>query len=93
MLGVRRTRRTGTKETAVEVAPMRTLDVTDVDDGLPLAWTAVAMSTMRSGDVVEVRVADPALLPDFSAWCRATGNRLLEHTSDNGVLRLVIRRR
>jgi TusA-related sulfurtransferase len=40
-----------------------------------------------------VRVADPALVADFSAWCRATGNRLLEHTSDNGVLRLVIRRR
>jgi tRNA 2-thiouridine synthesizing protein A len=77
----------------VEVTPARTLDLTGMGGGLQLALTAVAMSTMRSGDVVEVRVADPALVADFSAWCRATGNRLLEHTSDNGVLRLVIRRR
>lgn len=77
----------------MELATARALDVTDVDGGLPLAWTAVAMATMRSGDVVEVRVADPALLADFSAWCRATGNRMLEHTLEDGALRLVIRKR
>jgi len=77
----------------VEVAPARTLDLTGVDNGMQLALIAVAMSTMRSGDVVEVRVSDPALLADFSAWCRATRNRLLEHTSENGALRLVIRKR
>jgi TusA-related sulfurtransferase len=84
---------TGVKEATVELATARTLDVTDVDGGLPLAWTAVAMATMHSGDVVEVRVADPAQLPNFSAWCRTTGNRLLEHTLEDGALRLVIRKR
>jgi tRNA 2-thiouridine synthesizing protein A len=77
----------------VEVAPARTLDLTGVDDGLPLAWAAVAMATMHPGDVVEVCVADPALVADFSAWCRATGNRLLEHASEDGLVRLVIRKR
>jgi tRNA 2-thiouridine synthesizing protein A len=77
----------------VELAPARTLDLTGTQDGLPLAWTAVAMSTMRSGEVVEVRVSDSGMVPDFSAWCRATGNRLLEHTMAGGTLRLVIRKR
>jgi hypothetical protein len=38
-------------------------------------------------------VADPAMVADFSAWCRATGNRLIAHTTTGGVLRLVIRKR
>jgi tRNA 2-thiouridine synthesizing protein A len=77
----------------VEVAPARTQDLTGMDDGLPLAWTAVAMATMHPGDLVEVRVSDPALVADFSAWCRATGNRLVAHTDEGGVLHLVIRKR
>jgi TusA-related sulfurtransferase len=64
-----------------------------MQDGLPLAWTAVTIATLRPGALVEVLVADPRAVADFSAWCRVTGNRLLEHTTEDGVLRLVIRKR
>ncbi len=87
-----RPRAEGTRE-AVVAAPTRTIDLTGMDDSLPLAWTAVTMATLRPGEVVEVRISDPGLVPDFSAWCRATGNRLLEHASNDGALRLVIRKR
>jgi TusA-related sulfurtransferase len=29
---------------------------------------------------------------DFTAWSQATGNQLLEHTSDGGTYRFVIRK-
>ncbi len=74
-------------------ARARTIDLTGMDDSLPLAWTAVTMAALRPGDVVEVRISDPGLVRDFSAWCRATGNQLLEHTSNDGAMRLVIRKR
>jgi hypothetical protein len=47
-----RPRAEGTRE-AVVAAPTRTIDLTGMDDSLPLAWTAVTMATLRPGEVVE----------------------------------------
>jgi tRNA 2-thiouridine synthesizing protein A len=94
--GVRAARwwlRTTDEEAAVDAMTATVLDFTGLPDSLPLAWTAVAMARLRSGNLVEVRISDPGLARDFSAWCRATGNPLLGLTSDDGVLRLIIKKR
>ena len=46
-----------------------------------------------SGAVVELLATDAGSIKDVAAWCRATGNELVEQTSDGAVYRFVIRRK
>lgn len=60
---------------------------------LPIVKTARAMKDLRPGDLVEVEATDPGSVPDFTAWCQATGNELVEQTHEAGVFRFVLRKR
>jgi len=69
-----------------------TLDLKGLSCPMPIAKTAQAMRTVASGDLVETLATDPGSVPDFTAWCRKTGNELIEQTTDDGVFRFVIRK-
>jgi tRNA 2-thiouridine synthesizing protein A len=60
---------------------------------MPIVRTAQTIRSLESGAVVEVLATDPGSLKDFTAWCRSTGNELLEQTTDGPVHRFVIRRK
>jgi TusA-related sulfurtransferase len=60
---------------------------------MPIVRTAQAMKSLPSGALVEVLATDPGSVKDFAAWSRATGNELLESTTDDAVYRFVIRRK
>ena len=60
---------------------------------MPIVRTAQAMKPMASGAYLEVLATDPGSVKDFAAWCRSTGNTLVEQTSDGAVYRFVIRRK
>jgi tRNA 2-thiouridine synthesizing protein A len=60
---------------------------------MPIVRTAQAIKTVASGAYIEVLATDPGSLKDFTAWCRSTGNELVEQTSDGAVYRFVIRRK
>jgi tRNA 2-thiouridine synthesizing protein A len=60
---------------------------------MPIVRTAQAAKATASGAYLEVLATDPGSLKDFSAWCRSTGNELVEQTSDGAVYRFVIRRK
>jgi tRNA 2-thiouridine synthesizing protein A len=60
---------------------------------MPIVRTAQAVKAMASGEVLEVLATDPGSIKDFAAWCRSTGNELVEQTSDGAVYRFVIRRK
>ena len=51
------------------------------------------MKTLSSGATVELVATDHGSIKDVAAWCQATGNVLLEQTSDGAVYRFVIRRK
>jgi len=70
----------------------QSLDFRGLACPLPIARTAIAMKTHQSGDVVEVLTTDPGSVPDFNAWCRKTGNEMLESSVQDGVHRFVIRK-
>ena len=70
----------------------RSLDLRDIADGAQLATAAVAMLALRPGESLEVLTRDPRAPRDFAVWCRAAGHRLVSHTVDGGVHRLVIER-
>ena len=60
---------------------------------MPIVRTAQAAKPLASGAVMEVLATDPGSVKDFTAWCRSTGNTLIEQTSDGAVYRFVIRRK
>lgn len=70
-----------------------TLDLKGLACPMPIAKTAKAMRDLQPGDILEALATDPGSVPDFDAWCRSTGNELLEQTEEAGVFRFVIRKR
>jgi tRNA 2-thiouridine synthesizing protein A len=70
-----------------------TLDLKGLSCPLPIVKTAQAMKETASGDLVEALATDPGSVADFAAWCKTTGNELIEHTNADGVFRFVIRKR
>ena len=69
-----------------------TLDLKGLSCPMPIVKTAKAMKDLSPGDVIEAFATDPGSVPDFVAWCRATGNQLLEHSEQDGVYRFAIRK-
>jgi tRNA 2-thiouridine synthesizing protein A len=72
-------------------AIVMTLDLKGLSCPLPILKTAQAMKTMVSGDLVEALATDPGSVADFAAWCKTTGNELVEQGAEDGVFRFVIR--
>ncbi len=60
---------------------------------MPIVKTAQAVKAIPSGAVVELLATDPGSIKDVAAWCRATGNDLVEQSSDGALYRFVIRRK
>ena len=78
---------------------METVEITQTVDAkglacpMPIVRTAQAMKVVESGAHVEVLTTDPGSTKDFVAWCRSTGNELVDQSTDGAVLRFVIRRK
>jgi tRNA 2-thiouridine synthesizing protein A len=60
---------------------------------MPIVRTAQTVRVLPSGSIVEVLATDPGSTKDFAAWCRSTGNALIEQSSTGNVYRFVIRRK
>jgi TusA-related sulfurtransferase len=60
---------------------------------MPIVKTALAVKTIQSGEAIELVATDVGSIKDVAAWCKATGNELVEQTSDGAVYRFVIRRK
>ncbi|HSK52090.1 MAG TPA: sulfurtransferase TusA family protein [Clostridia bacterium] len=70
-----------------------TVDAKGLSCPMPIVHTAQAAKAVASGALIEVLATDPGSVKDFAAWCRSTGNELLEQSVDGGVYRFVIRRK
>ena len=77
----------------MSAAVATTLDLRGPTSPLTVARTAVAMTRLRSGELIEVLTSDPGEAQDLSIWARATGNRLVEQTKDDGIYRFVLEKR
>ena len=70
--------------------PDKTLDTKGLACPLPILKTKKVLSEMAKGAKLEVLATDPGSVPDFKAFCEATGNTLVEHSEQGGVYRFVI---
>ena len=68
------------------------LDARGLNCPLPVLKAKKAMRPLAGGEVLEVLATDPGSVPDFEAFCDATGYELVETGEDNGVFRFLIRK-
>lgn len=71
----------------------KTLDLKGLSCPLPIVKTAQAVKELASGDLVEALATDPGAVADFQAWCKSTGNELVEQSEADGVYRFVIKKK
>jgi tRNA 2-thiouridine synthesizing protein A len=69
------------------------IDARGLSCPMPIVKTAQAVKVLASGSVVELLATDPGSIKDVAAWCRSTGNELVEQSSDGAVYRFIIRRK
>lgn len=67
------------------------LDAKGLNCPLPILKAKKALRDVPVGETLEVLATDPGSVADFDAFCRATGNELVESTQDNNVYRFVIK--
>ena len=68
------------------------LDVKGLNCPLPILRAKKALKSMAPGATLEVLATDPGAVKDFEAFCRTTGNELVESSEDGKIYRFVIRR-
>ncbi|MBM3568080.1 MAG: sulfurtransferase TusA family protein [Alphaproteobacteria bacterium] len=71
----------------------QTLDAKGLSCPLPILRTKKALKDVPAGGTLEVLATDPGSVADMAAFCRTTGNELVESGQDKDVFRFVIRNR
>lgn len=69
-----------------------TLDAKGLNCPLPILKARKALKEVADGGTLEILATDPGSVADFQAFCRQTGNELLEHAEDGGVYRFLIKK-
>jgi tRNA 2-thiouridine synthesizing protein A len=67
------------------------LDAKGLNCPLPILKAKKALKSLPVGATLEVLATDPGSVADFEAFCRATGNELVESTQDKDAYRFVIK--
>ena len=69
----------------------QTLDTKGKNCPLPILKAKKALGGLATGDTLEVLATDPGSVKDFEAFCRQTGNELLESNEDSGIFSFLIK--
>jgi tRNA 2-thiouridine synthesizing protein A len=67
------------------------LDVKGLKCPLPILRARKALQSIPGGATLEVLATDPGAVKDFEAFCRMTGNELIESAAEGPTFRFVIR--
>ena len=67
------------------------LDVKGLNCPLPILKAKKALKTMPMGATLEVVATDPGSVKDFEAFCRTTGNELVESKAEDKLFTFVIK--
>lgn len=69
----------------------KTLDAKGLNCPLPILKAKKAIADVPKGGTLEVLSTDPGSVADFAAFCRTTGNTLVESGETSGVYRFLIK--
>ena len=68
------------------------LDAKGLNCPLPILKAKKALKEVPTGGTLHVLATDPGAVADFQAFCRTTGNELVEHDEASGVYEFLIRK-
>jgi tRNA 2-thiouridine synthesizing protein A len=68
------------------------LDTKGLNCPLPILRAKKALKDVPVGGTLQVLATDPGAVKDFEAFCRTTGNQLLDWKEDNKVFSFMIKR-
>jgi len=68
-----------------------TLDAKGLNCPLPILKARKALKEVPAGGTLEILATDPGAVADFQAFCRQTGNELIESSNDDTVYRFLIK--
>jgi len=68
------------------------LDAKGLNCPLPILKAKKALKSLEGGQTLEVFSTDPGSVADFAAFCRTTGNELVEQSDADGVWTYLIRK-
>jgi tRNA 2-thiouridine synthesizing protein A len=68
------------------------LDAKGLNCPLPILKAKKALKDVPAGGTLEILATDPGAVADFQAFCRTTGNELLEHSESGGVYRFILKK-
>ena len=67
-------------------------DATGLNCPMPILRSKKMLNTLDSGDVLYVISTDSGSVRDFEAFCKQTGNELLESSEDEGKYHYYIKK-
>ena len=70
----------------------RLLDARGLNCPLPILKAKKMLKDVPAGETLRVLATDPGSVADFAAFCRATGNELVESNEDGGTYNFLIKR-
>jgi len=69
----------------------QTLDAKGLNCPLPILRAKKALKELPTGGTLEIQATDPGAVKDFEAFCRTTGNELLDSRVDGKTYIFVIK--
>jgi len=70
----------------------KTLDLEGMLCPMPVVKLAKAIKEIEDGEILEATATDAGVMADIPAWCKSTGNELLELTREDKIFRFQVRR-
>ena len=68
------------------------LDTNGLNCPLPILRAKKAIQAMDAGQVLRVSATDPGSVKDMEAFCKQTGNELIESSQDSAAFIFMIRK-
>lgn len=68
------------------------LDARGLNCPLPILRAKKAITELAAGDVLKIIATDPGSVKDIEAFCRQTGNELLQSTQDGSSYTFHVRK-
>lgn len=67
------------------------LDTKGMNCPLPILHAKKKLNDVPVGEILNIEATDPGAVADFEAFCRKTGNELVEHVVEGDVYKFKIK--
>ncbi len=77
---------------AEEIKSSKTLNLKGLLCPMPVVKLGKAIKEVNVAEIIEATATDPGVLADIPAWCKTTGNNLLEMKKEDKIFRFFVKR-